>query len=313
MGKFKGIVYLSEQQYREKLQNNEIDEDTQYVTPYQEQYYYSKAETDSLLSQKANNDDVYSKEQVDIIKSDLESKIGQGQGTVVTVGGEAQSSWDADTKADKSEIPSVDGLASETFVTSSVQTALGDSKSYTDNSITTLKEEIYGPNATEALDTINELSNAISENEDLVTALNSAIGEKADKTDLDNYLNKSSDSYISNIIPALSTGAQIGTLFYSANKFSIGGSNGSYNGYQFCLNDKDFSRATKSWNLDSEGHSAYIETYSLLNVVRTTDSIQDIAGTKNFTGMLQKNGVDVITLNDLEFATEEDINNLFRN
>ena len=45
--------------------------------------------------------------------------------------------------------------------------------------------------------------------------------------------------------------------------------------------------------------------FSLRNVVRTTDTDQEIAGIKNYTGGLQKNSVDVATVNDIPTTLSE--------
>ena len=67
-------------------------------------------------------------------------------------------------------------------VLASTDTILSEAKSYTDTSVA----ELVGT-APETLDTLEEVAKAIKENEDVVTALNSAIGSKANQSDLDNY------------------------------------------------------------------------------------------------------------------------------
>lgn len=61
---------------------------------------------------------------------------------------------------DKPTIPSIEGLASETFVTTKIAELINS--------------------APTTLDTLGELAIAVQENDDLITALNSAIGNKAD-------------------------------------------------------------------------------------------------------------------------------------
>ena len=56
---------------------------------------------------------------------------------------------------------------------------LSEAKTYTDEKI----DAIVGEGASETLDTIGEISKAIEDNEDVVEALNSAIGNKVDKVD----------------------------------------------------------------------------------------------------------------------------------
>ena len=63
--------------------------------------------------------------------------------------------------------------------------------------------------APETLDTLEEVAKAIAENETVVDALNAAIGTKANKTDLDNYL-------------PISGGTMTGALYFDNNKFIKG-------------------------------------------------------------------------------------------
>lgn len=82
MGKFKGVVYLTEQQYAEMYNNKTLDEDTIYTT---------------------DQEPVYSTYEVDAIAKKLQDQITSSAGgefTKVTVGGEYQPTFDADTKAD---------------------------------------------------------------------------------------------------------------------------------------------------------------------------------------------------------------------
>ena len=63
-----------------------------------------------------------------------------------------------------------------------------DAKSYTDTKVASL---VNG--APETLDTLEEVADAIKENENVVAALNSAIGDKANKSDVENLLNNKAD------------------------------------------------------------------------------------------------------------------------
>lgn len=69
-------------------------------------------------------------------------------------------------------------------------TALSSAKSYTDTKINAL----VGEGASETLDTIGEISAAIEDNQDAISLLNSAIGTKANKTDVDTELAKKSNT-----------------------------------------------------------------------------------------------------------------------
>ena len=81
----------------------------------------------------------------------------------------------------KEEIPSIDGLATELYV----QNAVSDkaTTSYVDTKVADLVNS-----APETLDTLGEVAKAIQDNESVVDALNNAIGSKADKSELNNYL-----------------------------------------------------------------------------------------------------------------------------
>lgn len=59
-----------------------------------------------------------------------------------------------------------------------------DAKGYTD---TTVADLVNG--APETLDTLKEVADAIETNQEVVNALNSAIGNKANKSDVENALN----------------------------------------------------------------------------------------------------------------------------
>lgn len=78
---------------------------------------------------------------------------------------------------DKPTIPSIDGLASETFV----QNAVSDkaTTTYVDTKVADLVNS-----APETLDTLGEVATAIQNNATVVEALNSAIGTKANTSDL---------------------------------------------------------------------------------------------------------------------------------
>ena len=76
-------------------------------------------------------------------------------------------------------------VANKEDVEIAVSQTLGSAKDYTDTKIADLINS-----APETLDTLGEVANAIQEHEDVVTALNSSIGNKADKDSLNNYLLK---------------------------------------------------------------------------------------------------------------------------
>ena len=79
---------------------------------------------------------------------------------------------------DTPEIPSVAGLASESYVNSKASSTLGESKSYTDTKIANLVGS-----APTTLDTIGEIATALQSNANVVTALNNSIATKQNSTD----------------------------------------------------------------------------------------------------------------------------------
>ena len=74
-------------------------------------------------------------------------------------------------------IPSVEGLASETYVNNAVSDKA--TTSYVDTKVANLINS-----APETLDTLGEIAVAVKENQDVIDTLNSAIGNKANKADL---------------------------------------------------------------------------------------------------------------------------------
>ena len=72
-------------------------------------------------------------------------------------------------------------------ITSQAATTLANAKAYTDEKI----DAIVGEGAAETLDTIGEIAAAIEEHQDVVDALNAAIGNKADASVLNNYYTSS--------------------------------------------------------------------------------------------------------------------------
>ena len=79
---------------------------------------------------------------------------------------------------DKPTIPSINGLASETYVDNKASTILQQSKSYADTKVANLVGS-----APSTLDTLAEIATALNNNPNVVTALNSAIGDKQNSTD----------------------------------------------------------------------------------------------------------------------------------
>lgn len=72
----------------------------------------------------------------------------------------------------------------------SAASALTEAKTYTDTKIAALVNS-----APETLDTLGEVATAIAENETVVTALNQAIGNKADKSTLTSHTSNTSNPH----------------------------------------------------------------------------------------------------------------------
>ena len=89
--------------------------------------------------------------------------------------------------SDASEITYNDSTVADALnnLNSEVDNVLTTAKSYTDTKVA----DLVG-SAPETLDTLQEVAQAIEENEDVVTALNSAIGSKANQSDLTNLQNE---------------------------------------------------------------------------------------------------------------------------
>ena len=90
---------------------------------------------------------------------------------------------------DKPTIPSINGLASETYVNNKASTTLSESKSYTDTKISNLVGS-----APSTLDTIAEIASALNNNPNVVEALNNSIAAK--QNSIDDSLNTNSKSIV---------------------------------------------------------------------------------------------------------------------
>lgn len=162
---------------------------------------------DYVKNKEALDDRYYTEEEIDSKLSALESKYYTGAEIDERLDGKADASlipdalsdltddethrvvtdaekdaWNAKSDfsgsyndlTDKPTIPSIEGLATATYVDEQV----ADAKKYTDDEIALLLN-----NSSEAVDSIMELATAMEENEDVVAALEQAIGTKVDKVD----------------------------------------------------------------------------------------------------------------------------------
>ena len=82
-------------------------------------------------------------------------------------------------------------MVGDTSVPTQVSTALASAKSYTDEQI----DAIVGEGASTTLDTIGEISAAIEDNQDMLETLNSAIGNKANTSDLTSHTGNKSNPH----------------------------------------------------------------------------------------------------------------------
>lgn len=89
----------------------------------------------------------------------------------------------------KPTIPSVAGLASETYVDNKASSTLSESKGYTDTKVANLVGS-----APETLNTLGELASALQNNPNVVTALNNSIATKQNATD--NSLNTTAKTIV---------------------------------------------------------------------------------------------------------------------
>ena len=181
---FKGIDYnltdKDAQQKIEQIQSNLESYETKenaaatyqpkgdYLTEHQDLSEYAKtSEVESKIAEATT--DMATKEDVAnaIEELDLEETLSD------YVKSEDLENQLAD-KADKSEIPSLEGYATE---------------SYVDGKVSAVKDEIVG-GASGAYDTLKEIEDYINNHGEAAAALNAEIAKKADKTELDNYIEK---------------------------------------------------------------------------------------------------------------------------
>ena len=148
MAKFKGIVKLSHSQYKSLKNNGSLTVGDQTII-------YDPVST---LYVTRGLDDSGTSSLIDSISVD---------GVRILPDENKNVDIDLSGKADKTDI----------------QTTLNEAKAYTNTKVADLVNS-----APETLDTLGEVAKAIQENESVVDALNSAIGSKADKNELADYV-----------------------------------------------------------------------------------------------------------------------------
>ena len=102
---------------------------------------------------------------------------------------------DISGKADKSEIPDISGLATKTEVQSKSEETLKSANDYTDTKVAELIDS-----APETLDTFKEIADAFAEDQEVLDTLNSAIGLKADKSDIPDISGKADKSELNDYV-----------------------------------------------------------------------------------------------------------------
>ena len=133
-----------------------------------------------------------------------------------------------DTIARVEDIPSVDGLATEAFVTNAASDSLTEAKSYADNAATTAANTVKNDllnGAGVAYDTLKELGDLIDDNKDAIDALEDIAAGKANATHIHPYgVCSSSATYTTKTVTvdnfSLVEGVRVIVKFTNANSAS---------------------------------------------------------------------------------------------
>lgn len=140
--------------------------------------YVTESElTSKNYAAQSSVDTKYTKPSTGIPKTDLASDIQTSLGKADTALQSIPAEYVTETELTNKNYDTV------TSVNSKDTSTLNSAKAYTDEKIASL---ING--APETLDTLDELAEALNDNADIVDTLNNAIGNKADKSSLNNYL-----------------------------------------------------------------------------------------------------------------------------
>lgn len=125
----------------------------------------------------ANWNDKYTKEEID-------GKVNAINGTLAT-------------KADASSLNNYytkEETYNSTTIDSKIEAAEGRANGYADKAVSDFKDFLLGNGATDAIDTIKDLSDALASHEDAYDALLETVGKKAEKTYVDEEIGKVSKS-----------------------------------------------------------------------------------------------------------------------
>lgn len=192
------INYLTKEQYEATLSAGEVNENELYITPEEEGY--TKSETDSLLSGKANSTHTHTIANVTDLQTTLGSKASVShthtydsamsststnavQNNVVNsaLAGKVPDSRTVNGKPLSANI-SLTAADVGADASGAASSALTSAKSYTDGKIANLLD-----NSTEAVDSIMELAEAMQTNADAIETLNGIAGSKANASDLTSH------------------------------------------------------------------------------------------------------------------------------
>ena len=113
---------------------------------------------------------------------------------------------DLEPYAKKEDLPSIEGLASEAYVNEKFNSIkipdVDFSGLATEEYVQTAIADLVG-SAPDALNTLDELAAALKDNSDVVDTLTTAIGNKADKSEIPSVVGLASEEYVNNAIAAI--------------------------------------------------------------------------------------------------------------
>lgn len=158
----------------------------------------------TLEGSVANWNDKYTKEEIDgkvnaineaingkVAQSDYNTKMGEIDGSISSINGTLA------TKADASSLNNYytkEETYNSTTIDSKIEAAEGRANGYADKAVSDFKDFLLGNGATDAIDTIKDLADALSTHEDAYDALLETVGKKAEKTYVDEEIGKVSKS-----------------------------------------------------------------------------------------------------------------------
>lgn len=172
------IHKLTQEEYEQKLETGSLDDNALYLTP-DEAIDLSPYATIEQLNAKADSEHTH--EDISTLITNLNTLVGD-------VAVSDQISDAIKNKSDVGHTHTAEEVGAD--VSGSAASALSDAKSYTDTKISDLINS-----APTTLDTLGEIATAMSENADVVTALDAAIGTKANASDLTEHTGNKSNPH----------------------------------------------------------------------------------------------------------------------